>query len=188
MQATRTTLVGLILAVATTTAHAGLMNVQIDSIVTDWRASVQFDDATGQAWSLDNAMTVYAVTSMTVRNGPLTWDQSEIFAAWMPPDGGVVVDSTGRAALWVIARDTASGTGLSTTVGGIGSGVIGETRFVAGAAFFGGLYSASVGTPAATPLPMAEPAGETLLGLGLIALAVFLRTHNRSRHASAANA
>jgi hypothetical protein len=82
-------------------AQASIIPVTLQFTNPTWSGTVSFDDTTGQPWSVVSSMTAYEIADMSITDGVTTWTEGELNPSFVPPTGGVILDTNGRAALWI---------------------------------------------------------------------------------------
>ena len=97
-------------------ADASIVPVALQFDNPSWSGTVSFEDTTGEPWSLDLALAAFEIAGMTISDGVHTWTEDELVPPSFPPDGGLLVDANGRAALFVNAIDTSTGASLSSSI------------------------------------------------------------------------
>jgi hypothetical protein len=89
-------------------AQASIIQLTLDFTDPTWSGSISFDDTTATPLG---SFTSYDIVDMVISDGLRTWTEDEL----APPDGALVVDLVGRAALVNSAVDTDTGINLGNS-------------------------------------------------------------------------
>lgn len=95
--------------------QAGLVEVEFRFDDPDWSAKASFDNTTGEPWSVDPSFTIYRIVSLSLsEKGTVLFTKKDLGRKSANHTGGLVVDGTGRVALWILATDSEAGSELDT--------------------------------------------------------------------------
>lgn len=162
MRQVKLVLVSLLL-MSTYTANAAPIEVEMDFNSNNWSGSFSFDSTTGQAWRFNSSLTVFALTALDIvfsGISNISWDESEWCSNCTPDRYGVVVDASGRAALFGTARDTDTRRAWGSGISHRPNEIVGSYLFMSGARG----YNAQVNAGA---VKVPEPGMLALFALGL---------------------
>jgi hypothetical protein len=148
-------ILGIVLAYGGS-AQATFITLDLNFSDPGWSGSVTFDDTTGQAWNLDPLITAFLITDMSITDGTVVWDETEILSYWVPPNGGVLQDTAGNFAVFAEASDTATSAPLVSSIGLL-PGILGQASFFTATAAVS--YTATV---------IPEPTGILLFSTGML--------------------
>jgi len=109
-------LASLVLVVASIPlVQAGLVEVEFRFDDPDWSAEASFDNTTGEPWSVDPSFTIYKIVTLSLsQKGTVLFTQKDLRRKSTTHTGGLVMDGTGRVALWILATDSEAGSELDT--------------------------------------------------------------------------
>jgi len=109
-------LASLVLVVASIPlVQAGLVEVEFRFDDTDWSAKASFNNTTGEPWSVDPSFSIYRIVTLSLsQKGTVLFTEKDLGRKSTTHTGGLVIDGTGRVALWILATDSATGSKLDT--------------------------------------------------------------------------
>ena len=95
--------------------QAGLDEIEFRFDDPDWSAKASFDNTTSEPWSVDPSFMIYRIVTLSLsEKGTVLFTEKELGRKSAAHTGGLVMDGTGRVALWIIATDSETGSKLDT--------------------------------------------------------------------------
>ena len=95
--------------------QAGLVEVEFRFDDPDWSAKASFDNTAGEPWSVEPSFTIYRIVTLSLSEmGTVLFTEKELGRKSATQTGGLVVDGTGRVALWILATDSETGSKIDT--------------------------------------------------------------------------